>query len=116
MKILIVDDEPLIRRSLQLALERRGHKVLTAEDGVSGFEKWQSEKPDLVLLDVLMPGLTGPQVMDKMGENHQSKVVLMSAFSGEARPNSKIKPNLFLRKPFEDIFKAVSSIEAIINE
>lgn len=61
MKVLIVDDEPLVRLSLRRALMKGGHVVEEAEDGVSGRDKWGSFKPDLVFLDVLMPRLSGPR-------------------------------------------------------
>lgn len=116
MTILIVDDEPLIRRSLQKAFESKGHNVITAEDGISGLELWKTHMPKVVMLDVLMPGLTGPQVVKEMGAEHRSKVVLMSAYSGEAKQNSDLKIDLFLPKPFEDIFKVINCIEALSDE
>lgn len=114
MRLLIVDDEPLIRRSLQKAFESKGHTVYLAEDGFMGLEQWRLHKPDLVMLDVLMPGLTGPQILDEIGQTHGAKVVMMSAYSGDARTNLNIE--LFLKKPFEDIFKVISMVEALVNE
>ena len=64
MKVLIIDDEPIIRRALGRVFKKRGHEVLEAEGGESGLEKWKSSGPDLVFLDVLMPDLNGPQVID----------------------------------------------------
>lgn len=109
MKILIVDDEPLVRRSLGRALRSRGHEVTEAADGPSGLQAWQSGDPDLVFLDVLMPGLTGPQVLEEIGTDRRAKVVLMSAFSGEHNVEKAENQgaDLFLPKPFEDIFEVV---------
>ena len=54
-KILIVEDEANIRELLRLYLEREGYTVLEAENGVEGIKKWKSDKPDMLLLDVMMP-------------------------------------------------------------
>ncbi|MCB0384469.1 MAG: response regulator, partial [Bdellovibrionales bacterium] len=59
MRVLIVDDEPLVRRALKRVAEMRGHEVVEAENGSQGLEKWKQENPQLVFLDVLMPGLSG---------------------------------------------------------
>ena len=54
-KILIVEDEANIRELLRLYLEREGYTVIEAENGVEGIKQWKSEKPDMLLLDVMMP-------------------------------------------------------------
>lgn len=58
-KILIVDDDPDIRDALSLVLEARGYQVSTASDGVECFAKLGQEKPDLLILDLLMPKMDG---------------------------------------------------------
>ena len=66
MKILIVDDEPLVRKSLSRAFKAKGHEVVEAIDGHDGLKAWLTNKPDAVLLDVLMPGLSGPEVIKEV--------------------------------------------------
>ena len=112
-KILVVDDEPLIRRSLSRVFADKGHEVRTSEDGTKGLEEWRHYQPDIVFLDVQMPGLTGPQVIAEIGASHKSKVILMSAYSGTAPEKFNIKYDLFLSKPFEDIFKIVEIAERL---
>ncbi|MRR11047.1 response regulator, partial [bacterium] len=60
-KILVVDDEPSIRKLLKVALGNRGFEVVEAEDGLVAMGMIAAENPDLVVLDVMMPGLTGHQ-------------------------------------------------------
>ena len=60
--ILVVDDEPQIRRVLRTTLTAEGYTIVEARDGAEAFEKVRSVKPDLVLLDMNMPGLDGLQV------------------------------------------------------
>ena len=58
-KILIVEDEANIRELLRLYLEREGYTVLESENGGEGIKKWKSDKPDMLLLDVMMPVMDG---------------------------------------------------------
>jgi twitching motility two-component system response regulator PilH len=60
-KILVVDDEPLLRTILRDMLEQGGHEVLSADSGAKGILLARAERPDLILLDVMMPGLDGYQ-------------------------------------------------------
>jgi len=113
MKILIVDDEPLIRQSLRRVAEMHGHEIFEAKDGSQGLEIWRKEDPDLIFLDVLMPGLSGPQVMKEVGPAHRAKVVLISAYSGEYNLDTakSIGADMFIPKPFEDIFSTFEAVE-----
>lgn len=117
MKILIVDDEPLVRRSLGRACELRGHEVILASDGNEGLAKWLETSPEVVFLDVLMPGMSGPEVLKevgtRMGAGSKAYVVLMSAYSGEHNVETaqQLGADLFAPKPFEDVFAIVESVE-----
>lgn len=113
LKILIVDDEELVRRALGRMAERRGHQVQTAEDGNLGLEAWRNWDPDLVLLDVIMPGLRGPEVIRHYGPNPRAKVVLISAYSGDYDiEKARLEgADLFIGKPFSDITQVFLQIE-----
>jgi CheY-like chemotaxis protein len=116
MKVLIVDDEPLVRRSLRRALELSNHQVFEAGDGREGLEAWRSHQPDIVFLDVLMPGLTGPLVLQEIGNQRGSaKVLLISAYSGDYNLETakKMGADLFVAKPFEDVFALVRMAEGL---
>ena len=65
-KILIVEDEANIRELLRLYLEREGYTVLEAENGVEGIKKWKSDKPDMLLLDVMMPVMDGMEATQRI--------------------------------------------------
>jgi two-component system response regulator AtoC len=76
-KILIVDDEHLIRWSLRQKCEEWGYQVIEAEAGEPGLKLAQRESPDLVLLDVRMPDLTGLEVLDQLKKNGDARAVIM---------------------------------------
>ncbi len=117
MKILIVDDEALVRRSLGRAFRSKKYEVIEAVDGTEGLKLWKSSQPDLVFLDVLMPGLSGPEVLREMGSSRCGRVILMSAFAGEHNMETAIEmgADLFVGKPFEDIFGVVKMAEELLS-
>lgn len=117
MKVLIVDDEALVRRSLSRAFASKGHEVAEAPDGAMGLELWRSLKPDLIFLDVLMPGLSGPEVIREIGPDRSGKVILMSAFAGEHNVETaqQIGADLFIPKPFDDIFQILKMAEGLLK-
>ncbi len=117
MKVLVIDDEALIRKSLIRAFKAKGHEVFEAPDGLEGVRLWREHKPDLIFLDVLMPGLTGPQVLREMGPERSGKVVLISAYTGEYNLEAaqQIGADLFVAKPFDDIFSLVRQGELLTH-
>ncbi len=76
-KILIVDDERLVRWSLRQKCEEWGYHVIEAESGEPGLKLAQRESPDLVLLDVRMPDLTGIEVLDQLKKSGDVRAVIM---------------------------------------
>jgi CheY-like chemotaxis protein len=118
VKVLIIDDEAIMRRALGRAFSSRGHEVHLAEGGITGIDLWKQYAPDLVMLDVLMPDLNGPQVIEKLGKQTGSSfVVLMSAFTGDFDSQKAIQygAHEFLSKPFEDVFKLVERLEETVR-
>ena len=85
-KILIVDDEESIRDLAQTILEDRGYEVITTANGSKAIEAFQLEQPDLVLLDICMPGMNGFEVCTVLKSQNFSKevpVVMFTVSSGE---------------------------------
>src|ERR1700758_1717907 len=76
-KILVVDDERLVRWSLRQKCEEWGYQVVEAEAGELGLKTAQNESPDLVLLDVRMPDLSGLEVLDQLKKNGDARAVIM---------------------------------------
>ena len=79
-KILLVDDSGLARRAVRQMLETAGYDVAEAEDGMAGLERYFLEKPDLVLLDLVMRGMNGLDVLKKLQQlNAAVRVIVVSA-------------------------------------
>jgi two-component system response regulator AtoC len=103
-KILVVDDEPILRDSLEVALGTAGYEVITARTGEEGLERFQQESPDLVLLDHWLPGINGDEVLHRIKEQDpEIPIIIMTAQGSiEMAVNSmKIGAFDFLVKPFE---------------
>jgi two-component system chemotaxis response regulator CheY len=79
-KILIVDDSSMSRRIVRGILESEGHEVAEAADGMAALERYSLEKPDLVLLDLLMHGMYGVEVLQKLRTiDSKAKVIVVTA-------------------------------------
>jgi len=81
-KILVIDDEPMVVKMVGDVLISRGHDVITASEGYDGLLKAISEQPDLILLDVVMPGLDGHDVLKRLKKDERTReipVVYLSA-------------------------------------
>src|SRR3954464_12537673 len=81
-RVLIVDDDPVVRRMLQLSFESENFDVLTAGDGLEGLESMRADKPDVVVLDIMMPKLDGMKVLQELNADDDLRglpVILLSA-------------------------------------
>ena len=84
LKVLAVDDEPNVLRLVEIKLSKAGFKVLTAHDGEEGLSKALSEKPDIVLLDVMMPKMDGYSVLAEIkAQLDPAPIVLMLTAKGQ---------------------------------
>jgi CheY-like chemotaxis protein len=104
-KVLIVEDHPDMRMLLSLELEHMGFEPITAENGKEGVERALSEKPDLVLLDILMPVMDGLETVRTLRGNLATKdipILAETALSRQADLNSCLQAgcNDYLVKPF----------------
>jgi DNA-binding response OmpR family regulator len=73
--ILVVDDDQFLREFYQQILVKTGYRVITASDGKEGLEAITNNKPDVVLLDIMMPLMDGNEVLKKLSENPETKKV-----------------------------------------
>lgn len=92
-RILVVDDEPDVVTLMTRALESEGFETLTAYDGISALDIAQAEKPDLILLDVMMPMMSGYEVCQQLKASPATQYIpvlcVTSAHTGDARERSR---------------------------
>ncbi len=111
--ILVVDDEPDVRDSVKIILEKKGYRVITAIDGEDCLNILREEKPDLILLDIMMPGMP---VRNVIKEIKNIKIAFLSVVrTSEAEKQNLFNQNNivdFIQKPFdvEDLIKRVEGI------
>ncbi|MFN3850596.1 MAG: PleD family two-component system response regulator [Spirosomataceae bacterium] len=115
IKVLVVDDEPNILLSLEFLMKKEGFLVFIARDGEEAFEIIRREKPQIVLLDIMMPKVDGYQVCRFIREDtdfNHAKVVFLSAKSKEVdiEKGYEIGADLYIPKPFStrDLVKKVN--------
>ena len=104
-KVLIVDDEPNIVTALEFLLRRSGYDVQLATNGAEALQQVDAYRPDLVLLDVMMPVKSGYEVCQTLRERPdlaQMKIVMLSAKGSEAEVNKGLSlgADLYITKPF----------------
>ncbi|MCC6445456.1 MAG: response regulator [Armatimonadetes bacterium] len=104
-KILAVDDEKHIVRLVQVNLQRAGYEVVTANDGKEALEKVESERPDLVVLDVMMPYMDGFEVLRNLRSNPSTRELPVIMLTAKAQDADVFKGwqsgvDCYLTKPF----------------
>ena len=87
-KILLVDDSKFLRMATERALVRAGYIVSTANDGTKAIEAAKNEKPDVILLDMLLPGMTGPDVLKALKKDGDTAGIPVVAFTALSQKNA----------------------------
>ena len=105
LKILVCDDERHIVRLIQVNLERQGYTVVTAFDGKEGLEKILSDKPDLVVLDVMMPYMDGFEVLKSLRKEPATQDLPVIMLTAKAQDKDVFEgyhygADMYLTKPF----------------
>lgn len=100
--VLVVDDEPVLRNLLSQLLHLEGYRVLEAEDGLTALDVVATEKPDLVLLDVMLPVRSGLDVLGDLRRTSDVPVILVSARAeeGDRVSGLRLGANDYVTKPF----------------
>lgn len=118
-KILIVDDEPNIVTALEFLLEKRGYAVEVAANGEEALAQVEAFKPDLVLLDVMMPKVSGYDVCQRMRAEPRwqgMKIIMLSAKGREVEVSKgmSLGADLYVTKPFSSV-ELVATIDKLLS-
>src|SRR5690606_12254132 len=105
LRVLVVEDEPALRKVIAAMLSDRGHEVALASDGLEGVATYEAEAGsiDVVLLDLTMPGLSGRAALARIrAVDPEQPVIVMSGYSADGRASDLLKLGArgFLAKPF----------------
>ncbi len=105
-KVLIVDDSSNIRRLISVVLGKRGYKFIESANGLDALEKAKYERPDLVVLDIIIPGVNGLRVCEELRKDPETKdagvIILTSEATYEAREQAHAAgADIYMIKPFE---------------
>ena len=105
-KILITEDSPTILTLIKDVLEKEGYSVITAVDGQEALEKCKKEKPDLIILDLMLPKIDGYKVcaMLKFDKNfHNTPIIILTARAGEAdkKLGEEVCADAYITKPVD---------------
>lgn len=118
--ILLVDDEPEIVEIMEIILGMNGHEVIVARDGQECFEVLQKELPDLILMDVMMPGMNGWDVCKKIKEDEKTRDIPVAMFTVRGSEDSEKKSLQYskaddhISKPF-GLEELLAKIEKLLD-
>lgn len=117
--ILIVEDEPNIVLPLQFSLEQKGYRVITAASGEVALEILATHTPELILLDIMLPGIDGYEVCQNVRENHdlrETKIIYLSAMGRDidVAKGIALAADAYIVKPFSilDVLEKVKELLA----
>ena len=118
-KILVVDDNHEIRNILEKHLTAEGHEVVTAADGLEALQILDTSTPDLMTLDISMPGIDGYEVCRRVRQELQRESLPILIISGNINPEDKIKAldlgaDKYITKPFE-MDELLSTVKTLIT-
>jgi len=118
-KILIVDDEPNILRTVADRLRMTGYEVVTAADGEEGLERALEEKPDLILLDILMPRLDGFATLDRLGQITETRDIPVIMLTARSQAEDVLRATAsgaadYVVKPF-DLVGLIEKIDKVLG-
>jgi DNA-binding response OmpR family regulator len=103
--ILIVEDEEAVRELEKFILEQQGYDVMEARDGLEGLAKAEFRRPDLILLDLMMPDVSGGRMYDEMNEHPTTSGIPIVVVTGKPDAHEmfddEIGPDDVIMKPFE---------------
>jgi len=105
-RVLVVDDDENTRRFLSVALKANGYEAVTAEDGDDGFNKVQESKPDLILLDVMMPKKTGFVLFKQLRRKEEFKdipVIMLTAVAEVLEEDESQAEGETFERPFDSL-------------
>jgi DNA-binding response OmpR family regulator len=119
--VLVVDDDPVIMRLLEVNFEMEGYRVVTATDGAEALERIENERPDLVVCDIMMPVVNGLEVVERLRASDDEglralPVILLSAKAqaSEVQKGLDVGADDYITKPFDPL-ELIERVQALLE-
>lgn len=112
-KILIVDDSPTVREMVKARLELNGFEVITACDGQEAIEKTQALSPDLIIMDIMMPGMDGYTALRELRKNEKTQLIPMIMFTAKREEYMR---DLFVFEKISGFIEKDAGSEELLNK
>jgi DNA-binding response OmpR family regulator len=103
MKILIAEDDSLVLKTMELLLKKEGYEIISCLDGLEAMEKIQTQQPDLIILDIMLPYISGLEIVGTVKQNISSApIIVISAMGQQAVVDEAMKLGAddYISKPF----------------
>jgi len=112
-RILVIEDDVNALRLLEYTLEQGGYQVLTATNGLEGLKKAQDEHPDLIILDIMLPGLDGYEICHRLRQKPENVTLPILMLSAKARQDDR---NIGLRMGADDYLTKPADPSVIVTK
>jgi len=117
-KILVIEDDPSTLRFVEYTLQQEGLQVFTARNGLDGLKSAQTQQPDLIILDIMLPGLDGYEICHRLHQKAETASIPVLMLSAKARQEDKdmgmrVGANDYLTKP-ADPSEIVTRVQALL--
>lgn len=114
-KVLIIEDEKGLLEILELNFRSAGYQVALAADGLNGWQQFEREEPDLLVLDLNLPQISGFRLLELVRSESDVPVLILTAYDfAEAEEVAQYRPNAYVKKPF-DVVDLVGVANQLIN-
>jgi DNA-binding response OmpR family regulator len=119
-RILVVDDDAQLAQLMRISLETRDYEVIIARNGIEGLERARSDKPDLVVMDVMMPEMDGFEALQKMKSDESIRHIPVIMLTARGRSADAVKgieagAHFYLAKPFST-FELIAHVKQILED
>jgi len=119
-KILVIEDDPVALRFIKYTLEQKGYQVVTALNGLEGLRKAKTEEPDLIILDIMLPGIDGFEICYRLRAEPQTARLHILMFSAKVQEVDKatglrVGADDYLTKP-ANAAEIISRVERLLTQ
>lgn len=115
-QVLIVEDEVGLLEILELNFRSAGYRVLTATDGVKAWHQFDRKRPDLLVLDLNLPQMSGFRLLELVRSESEVPVVILTAYDfAEAEEIAHYRPDAFVKKPF-DVRELIRMADGLVGK